>query len=415
MSQATGPTPPSSRLVALDALRGFALLGIALVNAPSFFLPLTEIGASHTSGPDRLWALAVRALCETKFIALFALMFGAGFGLQTGRDREDERAIWCRRMLILGAIGSAHGLFVWFGDILLIYAALGLVIYPGCRLGVRDLTVIGSVMIGFYLLVTIPLRVLVDVEQTYPPRATQAATVAELTLAGQLDPSDPRYRAAETRAYREGPYDEACLLRALSVLWLWVIGIFGLQFLRILGLFLLGAAMIRGPALRRGPEGDAMRARLRLWLPCGLLACVGEAVLLQFGGSGLLVRLLRAALFEVGSLALAAGLVGLVASAGAREHPLPLIGWLSTVGRCALTVYLGQSLVFGYVSYHWGLGQFDRWSWAAITGLAAASYVGLGLFASVWLRVFRFGPLEWVWRSLTYGRPAPLWVEARAS
>lgn len=357
-----GPTPPERRIAALDVLRGFALLGVLVVNVyQSYGVRLTP----WDSAAGRLIAL----LAEGSFYPAFSLLFGLGFALQLRRGGSVAR--FRRRLWVLLAIGLLHGFFIWHGDILASYALLGFVLPALARLAPGRLVVAAALAYGVTLLLF--------------------AASADVVQAP----------AGSSRFFAESGYSEMLRWRAqrYAVSLLDGLLLFGPQ---LLALFALGLQLGRGAL--------AERLRNRRWLlgVFSLSLFVALPILLWRGGLERPGRLWYALEYLVASPLL--GFAYLAALALAYQAPLGkrLLAPLAAVGRMALSNYLAQSLVSTLFFYGYGLGYYGKVGVAGNLLLSLALFSLQALASAVWLRYFRYGPAEWLWRSLTYGRAQPL-------
>jgi uncharacterized protein len=353
------PASAAERAVSIDAMRGAALGGVLLVNLlTGFRAPLSShlLGADEPLGPGGSFILAaVAALIEFKAFTIFSFLFGAGVAIQAERTGGSQRTgFLLLRFGALLAIGAVHLLLMWNGDILALYAVCGILLLPVLRLPDFALAAIGLVLICGPHFAPLPVP--------FPDRAA----LSELS-AGAL------------RVYPAGTWPELLAFRWRETQTL-ILPLLALSLPRTLGLMLWGVA-----ARRRGLlEG---RPRLWRWM-VGLGAAAGIA--------GLSLRNEQLATVPLA-----------FAYAGAFLLWQPGAGWFAPGGRMALTNYLLQSIVFGFVFYSYGLG------WFAQVGAGAAAAGGLTLFCAQlmgsrwWLTRFHFGPAEWVWRSISYRRWQP--------
>ncbi len=357
-----GPTSPQGRLTTLDVLRGFALLGVLVVNVyQSYGVRLTPLDA--TVGH---W---LALLAEGSFYPAFSLLFGLGFALQLGRGTPIPR--FRRRLMGLLAIGLLHGFFVWHGDILASYALVGLALPSLSRMSPPRLLLLAA---GAYGLTILFFFVTVDLVPAAQGSSQLFAT------GGYLD-------ILEWRAVRYA----GSLLDGLIL--------FGGQ---LLALFALGLQLGRGNLAARlgNPRwlGRALALCLLAALPILLLAAPQERP-----GRVIYVLEYLVASPLLGFAYLAALALALCSSLGKR-----LFSPFAAVGRMALSNYLAQSVVGTLLFYGYGLGFYGRSGIAANLLLSLAFFAAQMLFSTLWLRFFRFGPLEWLWRSLTYARVQPL-------
>ena len=392
----TAPTSGHERIELLDALRGFALLGVLLVNLRTLslydLLPAQAREALPTGPLDRILAGVNAALVDGAFITMFTLLFGVGFSMQMrrARQRPEGVALYVRRLVILLAVGAAHALF-WWGDILRYYALLGLLLIPLARLPAKALAW-GGVMV----VVLAPVVLRPFVPDLLPPQIS-ARESADAALAAFGSP-------------RWGEMLEGNLTRDLRMrIAVWVLPTY------ILGRLMIGAAIGRSGGLS---EPDA---HLRFWRR----SCAWAAIV---GGSIVLFLLLREHAGWTDGIAWWRGDTGkmLLQMAG---HAAPLVlgwlylsafvllfqsrwqralRWLAPVGRMALSNYLGQTLIAIGLFYGIGLGLGPRYGLAGATIAAVAIFLAQAAASRWWLSRFRFGPVEWLWRSLTYGRAQPM-------
>lgn len=398
------PVAAGERIAALDALRGLALLGILLSNVASFGGPLLELNDGidpALRGGDYAIAAFVYVVVRDKAWTLFALLFGMGFATMLGRAQTAGRgfaAIYLRRSFGLLAIGLVHAWLIWAGDILVTYAlcAFALLALRG-RSAETWLALGGAVYaagIGFMLLIAASL--------TLPGVAVGGAR--ELAAA-QAE------RAVEIAAYAHGDYAAAIAQRVSfffdATMSGWVV-----MLPLTLGLFLIGAGLARSGLLA---DPGRHRERLRAMLGGGLtlgVALTAASVALDpapamavFSARSVLAQALHIAAGLPLALAVVAA-IALWLRAGAR-WPLRF----AAAGRMALSHYLAQSLIATWILYGHGLGQWGRWSYSELILAALVLFALQMAFSAWWLRRFRFGPVEWLWRAFTYGRWPPLRVE----
>ncbi|MCA7022682.1 MULTISPECIES: DUF418 domain-containing protein [Stenotrophomonas] len=396
MSNATfQPIAPDERIATLDVLRGLALLGILLMNMEAFVGPL-DLSTSgidpHWQGVDR-WADAfVYIFVQGKFFTLFSLLFGAGFAVMAQRAEvagRDFTRFYLRRSLGLLGIGLVHALLLWSGDILVVYALLSFLLLAFREAPRAWLPVMGVLAylaaIGLMLLLG-ALMLLVPDEVT-AAQATHAQAAIE----------------AQRQAYGHGTYGQAVLQRlrdfGASLGALLVVGP------QVLGMFLIGSWFARSGAIAHPDAHQRLFTWLRRGaLPLGLalmLACTWYQPWLAPGR----FDLRSAAVYGGSALAGLLMCLGYLAWGVRWSHALR---WLAPAGRMALSNYLGQSLVCTLLFYGYGLGWFEQMgrAWQLLFAVALfAAQVALG---RAWLRHFRFGPMEWLWRAITYWRWPPL-------
>lgn len=390
---AFSPVSEGQREPLLDVLRGFAIFGILVVNIVGFKAPFLAISATgkpwHEGFFNEVTVAAIAVLAMGKFVALFALLFGLGMMMQRQRAAATARPFgnfFARRMLVLLPLGVAHGIFLWAGDILAIYAGIGLVglLFVNCR--ARVLLIWSAALFAAFLLV---MGLLMSLE-TPEEAVIWWREMGEWWVA----------------SYSQGSFGQILLARLAE--WGLTVGLSAPFYLPyVFAFFLFGMALGRMEVLSRlvswRPRLRVLAAigivagltlnagyPLMLWRPDLVSPSVGYTA--QLAGSALL------------SLSYAVLFYFLVSSGRCRG----LLDRLAAVGRLALSNYLLQSIIANILFMSWGLGLYGRVE-APAGLLIVAAVFGLQLWLSpVWLRFFRIGPFEWLWRTLAYGKRPPL-------
>jgi uncharacterized protein len=402
------PVAAAERIAAMDVLRGFALLGILLMNIEAFVGPLFQAitGLDPTlRGADR-WADAlVYILVQGKFYTLFSLLFGMGFAVMLVRAQSAGRpffALYLRRTLALLAIGLVHALLVWSGDILVPYALLALVLLllfrrtPQSRLPKWG--------VALYLVPS--LFMLVSCLALLTPEG--AAALQE----GMAEQGAEMASALEAQrvAYGSGDY-AAATARRIADTGMMLGGYLPFLGWQILGMFLLGAWFVRSGAIAEPERFAPLYRRLRtVALPVGLgmmLLSFWLMPTIDFARLDLRIAIANA-LNAVGSLLMCLGYVGLVVGGLQSSAWHRRLALLAPAGRMALSNYLLQSLLCTLLFYHYGLGLFEQLSRAWQVPFVLVLFALQVAASHRWLARFRFGPMEWLWRWATYGRRPPL-------
>lgn len=390
------PVAPKERYTVVDALRGFALAGVLLVNLEYLtvyaLLPASRQAALPTAAFDTVAVAVTELLVNIKFITLFSLLFGLGFALQIERARARGAggiARYARRLVVLAAIGAVHGFFVWWGDILLTYAVVGLLMLAFVRLPDRVL-----VPLGIVSAVALPSLL----KPWMHPLLS--------AMPGQAEVS-----AASVEAFTSTSWARTLHGNLMFSGWERVSSLALVSF--VLGRFLLGLWAGRRGLLQRPLEHLPLLRRLCLWgfsigVAAWLLSRAGTAshttLPALHGGARLLVlRLLEGIAALALGIGYAAGFV-LLYQRPAWQRRLRV---LAPVGRMALTHYLSQSVFGVMLFYGIGLGLGPRWGMPGVLGACALIFGMQVLWSHLWLARFRYGPLEWLWRWITYGGPPP--------
>ncbi|MBT8252392.1 MAG: DUF418 domain-containing protein [Flavobacteriaceae bacterium] len=397
------PTTAGERIQALDVLRGFAILGILIMNIQSFSMPgaayLNPMAYGDVTGINKwVWILS-HLFADQKFMTIFSVLFGAGIILMTKRakDRSGHSAgLHYRRTFWLLVIGLVHAHLIWYGDILVPYAICALFVYLFRNLRPYHLMIIGFILIAVHTLIygffgfsldMWPQESLDMARQSWlPSMESMQEEIAALTgsLSEQIGHNSSGALFLETAVF--------------LMIFLW----------RAAGLMLIGMAMFKAGVLTaEKSKGYYVR---------GLIFCV--AIGLMVSGYGIYVNYKADFSFEYsmylgsqwnywGSLFTAFGYICAVMLI-AKTDALPwLRDRLAAVGRMALTNYLTQSIICVFIFWGIGLGlfgTFDRWQQLLVV---LGVWVIQILWSKPWLNNFAFGPFEWLWRSLTYMKRQP--------
>jgi uncharacterized protein len=403
---ATRPIAAGERVELLDALRGLALFGILVVNMGAF--------KADFFGPPRhddpldvaaTWLIAFGF--QTKFYVLFSFLFGYGFSVQLARAAErGERAAgrYLRRLLGLLLLGLAHAILLFYGDILVTYAIFGLVLLLFRR-------VRGSVLVGLAAVLLFGSALL------FAGLGALASTAGEPEPAEVARERDQQAREAERRAaaYRGTPA-EAIGERLREYPGTLAFALLG-QGPTILAMFLLGLWAGRR-RLAEHPEEHAplLRRLLALGLHVGVPGALAWATYRTLYGFTFDARFLYAAALNFGTAPFLTAVYAIALATLWRDGRWRArLAPLAPVGRMALTNYLLQSATGAFLFTGYGLALYGRVGAALGLALSLAIFAAQVPLSAWWLRRFRFGPAEWVLRSLTYGRRQPFRIRAAAA
>lgn len=479
-----GPVAEADRLVAMDVVRGVALLGILVVNMNFFGGPFGRAIFDPLLSEAGLFERAVwwteNTFFTGKFVSLFSLLFGAGLALQMARlDRSRaaarERgargrstvATILRRLAVLAGFGLCHALFIWYGDILFFYASIAWLLIPLRHLSTRGLTIAAVLLLflsaccagGMGALQVLGTRMaqersgwnqeadededeeeadveMLEVDPSEPAMADAvgqpSAGVAEAAIgeaaadsladkaesarpmerrerlldlirAGKVDPSDEDMQALEAEIYREGGFLDALALRSFQ--WVFVVPVLVILYgPHTLGCMLLGMVFMRiGFFARDSIRLQSLAAMIAL--PLGFLFAGGGSTFIasaDFDPTSW-AFLPGAPLGDAGATLLAIGYAGalsmLTTMRWGRSAILPCV---ASAGRMAFTIYLAESVLMTGLMYWWGLGYFGHFSRIEHIGIAFVTWIALVAMSTWWLRIFRMGPMEWIWRMGTY-------------
>ena len=389
-----GPVPGDERITVVDCLRGAALLGILIANMRGFNAPMNaymDADLMWTWMPDRVMQAIIDWVVSGKFITIFAALFGIGFAIQMERAAARNRgvAFYARRMAVLLLIGLAHSFLLWWGDILVSYSLCGFLLMLFRKRSQRALLVWAHIMYWFMVALFIGLYIAIRLGMPMP-----------------VPPTDPNALQETINAYARGTIAQVFAARAQE----WAQANSFILFLtRILGIFLFGVYLWRKGYLRQPAEHlEWWRKAQRIGLPVGLVGNFAAVALdWVFNPNPMLPGLVTVSMFTIQSFAIPALSLGYVATIvllWQDERWQRRLMPFSYVGRMALTNYLLQSLICTTIFYSYGLGLYGRVGPILDLVLAIVIYSLQVPFSKWWLSSHRYGPMEWVWRRLTYGR-----------
>jgi uncharacterized protein len=392
------PVARSERYPFLDILRGFSLLGVLLANMVThsgyFFLSAESQQSMDTATLDRIIEWLEHFLIDGKFYSLFSLLFGIGFSLQMKRAGETQASflpLFRRRLLFMFVFGVLHAVLLYVGDILTVYAFTGfiLLLYQNSN----DKVVLRSVFIFLFLpVIQYLIMQLFHVSDPAPPP-------------NEGGNSNPLFDQL-IQTYRTGSYWEIVQNNIGGLLFgrypdLFFTG----RFFRVLAMFLLGMYIARKDLLRELESHRPLFKKTQLYgaligIPCNLILAdrMTTPSYYNLEPTGIIQPLVYAFGVPALSLFYAASLALLFL------HPVWKIRLriFAPVGQMALTNYLMQSVFCVFIFMSYGLGKEATYGPAILSLIAIGIYFLQLLYSPIWLKYFHFGPMEWLWRSLTY-------------
>ena len=397
------PLEPSARIIEADIVRGFALFGVLLVNMYGFGAD----SIAWDTWADQLASWIIHIFFDSKSWTLFCILFGFGFAVQ--RQRFGGRGfpyLHLRRMAVLFAFGAAHTL-LYDGDILILYAELGVLLLLVWRVPTRWLLILAMA-----LLLVFPVGHLMVPDREYG-EGEYFESPAEARIALE--------ESSHTDIYATGSLAEIIAFNATAITaspaedYNWAD-----SGLAAFAMLLLGFTIGRSGIMHNipGSTGTITRAR-NLGLGIGLTAMAAEQALTHTAGYAVYlpsiatpgVTLAGDLLFTIGTVALALGYAATLVLAAQTPRGRTILAPLAGVGRMALTVYLTQSIFFTTLFYGYGFGGAYRMGPVSVTAWAVIFFMAQALACRWWLNRFRMGPVEWLWRSITYLRWQPLLIK----
>ncbi len=363
--------PVQERIVVLDVLRGFALFGVLLVNMLDFSGSALRAGTLGMRGSelDQLVDIGIAFFAVTKFYLLFSFLFGVGFAVQMRRMESSGRpfvGFYLRRLLVLFSIGMAHAILLWDGDILRLYAVAGVLLLLVRRLSNR-------VLLGLAVVIA-------------------ASGLIYFGIVGDTSQMSDMMSAETIALYTQGTYADLVSHRANQQV------ILDIQIPMVLVMFLLGLVIGRNGFLDK-PEHYQPFLR-RWWKGALVVGLIGNGLLLA--GYSASDSWLVSIGVHVGAPALSFAYACFVLLNAEK------LAWLAPVGQMALSNYLSHSLVCTTLFYGYGLGLYDQLAPTVMFGVVILIFGTQIVISRAWMTYFRFGVMEWLWRSLTYGQFQPI-------
>ncbi|OIJ22335.1 hypothetical protein BKP45_06765 [Anaerobacillus alkalidiazotrophicus] len=392
------PTSNQERIVSLDIIRAIALFGILLVNMKFFSTPTLQAEMANVSFSTTLadeisqWFIFIFA--EFKFISMFSLLFGIGFlvFMERGERRgANVKKIFVRRLLFLLCVGLFHMFFLWYGDILTFYALLGFVLLivrfksPKFLLKATFMTMMIPVL--FFLLLAVLL-----------------AFVSPTTTTDQANYLSFSEVQTVVEIYGGGSYKEIFMQRLQEIGMILVGNIFVLAV--VLSMFFFGMYLWKTGIFTKTQEQiDRVRKIARNSFLIGVvglvLAIVGK--LLYAGGDSPWYFVQYAGLFVSGPSLSVFYIMCILLLLQNKRRLASVAQVLQPVGKMALTNYLMQTILCTFIFYSYGLGLFGKigpFYGLLFTVMIFLLQIG---YSFLWMKRFAFGPMEWLWRNVTYG------------
>lgn len=446
------PISVGERIQALDVIRGFALIGIFLMNVEWFTRPFSDLGTGvdiHQTGLSYFASWFIYTFVQGKFWTMFSILFGMGFAVMLTRAESGNREFvtpYVRRIIGLAIFGSAHYVLIWGGDILHNYAiaAVGLLLVvtgswrawaasvliaaaayalgPGIEAGISTgiAMVLVAVLMFFlgrgslarywkfgvtiYLLPYVLMFLYALASAVFPSVAPSSGpeAVKERT---EVMAKKAKDRAEEVQVFSKGSYAESLAFRGREYADE-MENVVADSMLSALPLFLVGFWFIRSGVVTRIDEHIPLFRRLLRWtLPIGLgitLASVALHASFHFRVQRDPTVGMARMLFEIGALPLTLAYISALVCLLQTKWGERILSPLRHAGRMALTNYLGASIIGTWYFCGYGLGHFGEVSRAGQVVFVAVVF-GLQLLASfLWLSRYRYGPMEWLWRAITY-------------
>lgn len=427
------PVKVTERVHSLDILRGLAILGILVINIEFFAQPIAKLinpslSDNFTGLNYYIW-LIKEYLFFGKFWSIFAMLFGAGAYLLITRAEEKGKAagiadIYYRRLFWLLLFALIHGYLIWNGDVLYDYALVGLFLYPLRKLSVRTMLIVVGILLVLYT-----LRPYMDYKNDVA-LYNQVVEINKIKNQGQelteeqqsildkwkekksFNNPDRESLQKTIKTMSTGTYFEIIDFNKDWLLEMHTVWFYEKGFLRTLMKMILGMALIKAGIL-------SAKSKIKMYL---LMIIIGYAVGFSLAGLrtqylldhnfSILAKDFVFITWEIEVTAVALGYIGLIC----LFCKLNILNWLkkslSAVGRMAFTNYIMQSLIGISIFYGFGFGLFGTMDKTEQLWIVGAVWLFQLIASPLWLKYFQFGPLEWLWRSLTYWQRQPMIIKS---
>ena len=394
------PTKAKERVVFLDVLRGFALVGILFANILSWsgikFIPFEDIVELGNAEVDADLYQYLKFFVDTKFYTLFSLLFGVGFYLQISKNQDNPEfpKLYMKRLSILLLIGLFHTL-IWSGDILMLYALMGMVLLALRKIPVSKAMAVG---LSFYFL---PVMLDVIYMYTFVPDLPALAKTA-LKVYPDLSPEHV------VTAFQSEKLLMVFKINLHNVIWRWYDFIPSGRPFKVLGLFFLGYFLY---------SKDFFTVHAKKWKFILIFLMIG----VTFTGLSMLLKgsvasfshswldIFDKLIHEIGQLSLSLGYVCILSRLVDAFPNFFVFNWLKNYGRMSLTSYIGHT-VLGIMAFY----PIVAWGYFGLLTLEQVYYLALIIlaiqlaFSNLWFVYFSFGPIEWLWRCATFGKWFPI-------
>ncbi|MCO6359287.1 DUF418 domain-containing protein [Roseivirga pacifica] len=399
------PISTGKRVATIDILRGVAVLGMLAMTIQSFAMPMSAYLNPSTyerlSGNDLYVWLVSHVFADQKFLGIFSLLFGASIIMLSQKAQKEHLRstdLQYKRFVYLGLLGLIHAYLVWYGDVLFMYAVCGLLmfIFRNKRTAVQLRAGIIFLAIGSAISLLLGYSVALWEPGEYEVRRAQIWDQPAQVMADEIE------------GYHSN-WERQILTRAPQAFRLQTSEFLLRYFWKISGMILIGMALYKRRVFK-GKHSKKYYLKMIIYgMGIGLpLVAGGVFIDFLFNWDYRISYFFTSQLNYWGSVLMSLGYVGIIVLFCKASTRSFLAKRLADVGRMSLSNYLLQSILCGFIFYGHGFNLFGDLDRSAQAVFVLAIWVVNIVFSSIWLKYFQFGPFEWVWRSLTYGKVQPL-------
>jgi len=388
----------SERILSIDLLRGIAVLGILIMNIQTFAMIsaayMNPTAWGDLSGINKWIWMFSHVVASEKFMTIFSILFGAGVLLFTSNAAAKglrPGVLHYRRMFWLLIFGLLHAYLIWYGDILVAYSLCGMLVFVFRKKSIKTLLIVG----GVFLIVPVLFSLFAGATTDFWPQES-----IDQNMKGWAPPPDA---IANEIAIRSGSWLTQMQFRIEKAILLQTFVFFWFVFWRVMGMMLLGMALFKSGVLSANKSRSFYFGMALIGIPIGFLLS-GWGVYENFKADwNMLFSQFFGSMFNyLGSVFTALGYIGVVMLIAKSSFLIRFKQVLSAVGKMAFTNYILMSLICMFVFYGNGLALFAKVELAPQLLFVLAIWIILLIISPLWLKYFKFGPLEWFWRLLTY-------------
>ena len=396
---------PKQRIQILDILRGFALLGIIFNNMEYFsgyaFMPFDDLKQVTNFELDEKLYSFLDIIITAKFFTLFSILFAVGFYIQYSKHKEDTinfMTTYRRRIFFLFIIGFLHSL-IWYGDILLLYAIVAIILTLFRNVKPKKL-----IRWSIFFLI---LPFLFDFSMFFFLRAPAAnATVNPVTLAHTTYPD--MTPSAVIRTFQEGSLAEVFNLNIHNLVWKWLGYLPSGRLFTFFGIFLLGYYLASiGFFTKKNDSKSLLISSFLIGIVAAILAEMLGGSMFKFPSTP--ANSIYKLLLTISQIFLCLFYITCILEIVKTSAGKKVLSYLIPLGRMALSNYLLQTIFMIIVFYNFGFSLFGKIGLFKTMGIVILFLAVQIIFSNAWLKHFRFGPFEWVWRCFTY----KIWIKNR--
>jgi uncharacterized protein len=407
------PVQLKERVEILDLLRGIALLGILMVNMPLMNAPFVTEMAHFSLWTDPANLLAdwvIKFFFTGKFYTLFSMLFGIGFYFFLKKADDTGKSViplFRRRLGWLLAIGVLHVVLLWYGDILVFYALFGFLMILFRKKSNRALIIWAICIMLIPIIIASFFVLMVKLALSMPESAD--------TILDSFEQAEIQMKSLLQRAlivYPAGSFTEIVNMRLEE--YKNILGGILFFFPNVLAMFLVGMVFAKKKVFEDlGANRVFFKRLLLISLPFALFGnwifatYAGEASYIMFDWD-MVISLFGHAL---GGPAMTFVYISIIAHCYHKGYLRKITNAIAATGRMALTNYLMQSLIATTIFFSYGLGWYGKVNYWQGMILTVGIYFVQVLWSPLWLRNYKYGPMEWLWRTLTYGRKQPMKLE----